>query len=94
MKIPSFLSFLTSSKEDNLKNAAPQKEKTQKIRADLEMAKLDEKISSAEQKIIDFCATPELNYDAILDAIDTLELTQRRKTKFEEIVKQLFPAKP
>lgn len=70
---------------------APVRSRAAQKQAELEMAKLDEKIATLESEINQECSKKDLNFDAIIRKLDDLALAERRKGQFEKIVKELFP---
>jgi len=86
-----FVEILAMTKEKIDEALAPIRAKTAKAKADLEMAKLEEKLVSQENKIHKLCAESELNFNQIADAIDEYELANRRKKQIEKIINDLFP---
>jgi hypothetical protein len=69
---------------------APLRAKEMKKKAELEIAKLEETILEKEQKIQEYAAEYPINFDKLIDAIDDLELTNRRKDQFEKIIAEMF----
>ena len=91
MKLTPYSKLLTMSKDAVNATLAPIRAKSQQKKAELEVLKLDEKISTLEQEITELCSKQELDYNLILDKIDTLELAQRRTKKFQQVISELFP---
>ena len=93
MQLTPYLQSLQYSKEELKKNSAPQKAKTQKLRAELEVSKQEERIASLEQEINTLTTNEVLNFDSIIDKLDQLALAQRRANQLTDIISQLFPDK-
>ena len=91
MKLQPYSKLITMSKEAIDKTLAPVRARSQKKQAELEILKLEEQVAKLEQEITELCSKQELNYDAILDKIDTMELAKLRMSKFNEIMGDLFP---
>lgn len=89
--LTAYSKLFTMSKEAVNEALAPIRARSQKKRAELEVLKLEEEISKNEQELTELCSKQELNYGAILDKIDTIELAQRRQAKFNDVINQLFP---
>jgi len=91
MKLTPYSKLITMSKEAVDKALAPVRAKSQKKRAELEVLKLEESVTTLEQQITELCSKQELDYDKILDKCDELDLCQRRRVQFESLIKDLFP---
>ena len=90
-KLRPFKELVAMSKEKlDVALAAPRAALAQK-RAELKMAEIDEKIASLEQKITESATSKDIDFDAIADKIDEIELLGLRKKRFTQIVAQLFP---
>ncbi len=90
-KLPSYKDLLTMSKEALDAAVAPVREALAKARAAQAAAELDERIINQRNKITKLCIEKEINFNAIADEIDELDLLERRKKVLSEIVAQLFP---
>lgn len=89
----SFLKYkdvLVLCKEKVKEAIAPLRAKEMKKKAELEMCKLDSTIAEKEQAIQELACQYPLNFDAIIEALDDLELTKRRKDQFEDIINEMF----
>ncbi len=91
-KIPSYADLLTMSKEALDAAVAPVRAALAKARAAQAMAELDERIINQRNKITKLCIEKEIDFNAIADEIDELDLLARRKKVLEAVVEQLFPA--
>lgn len=91
MKLTPYKKLLTMAKEAVDASLAPVRARAAKKQAELEMAKLDEKIATLESEINQECAKKDLNFDAIIRKLDDLALAERRKAQFEKITNELFP---
>jgi hypothetical protein len=69
---------------------APLCAREMKKKAELEICKLDSTIAEKEQKIQEFASEYPINFDKMIDAIDELELINRRKEQFEKIIEEMF----
>jgi hypothetical protein len=69
---------------------APLRAREMKQKAKLEICKLESTIAEKEQAIQELASEYPINFDRIIDAIDDLELTSRRKEQFEKIVTEMF----
>lgn len=91
MKLTPYAKLLTMTKEAVDKTLAPVRAKSQQLKAELEVAKLDERIATLEKSIDESCSQKDLNYDTIIDLLDDLALAERRKEQFDKIIVELFP---
>jgi hypothetical protein len=64
-----------------------------KSQAELEMAKLDDELVRLEADIQEQCSKEDINFPNLLDKLDKVALLERRKTQYESVLAQLFPAK-
>jgi len=60
-------------------------------KAELEQAKLDERIATLETELIAACSEKELDFNKIIDKLDDIALSERRKAQFEKIIGEMFP---
>lgn len=92
LKLPSYRDLLTMSKEALDAAVAPVREALAKARAAQATAELDEQIINQRNKITKLCIEKEINFSAIADEVDELDLLVRRKKIIDGIIGQLFPA--
>lgn len=90
MKLQPYKKILKYSKEKIQDTLAPIRALQAKKQAELEIAKLDEKIATTESKIHEVCLEHPLNFDKIIQLQDERALTLRRKKQLEEIIVDLF----
>lgn len=86
-----FKELIALSKEKLDEALAPVRARAAKAKANLEVAKLDEKMMSLESDIHKMCAEKDLNFDKIVDKIDEYDLAERRRNQVEKLVTQMFP---
>lgn len=91
MKLTPYKKLLTMAKEAVDTALAPVRARAAKKQAELETAKLDEKIATLESEITQECSKKDLDFEAIIRKMDDLALAERRKTQFEKITNELFP---
>ena len=91
IKLKPLKELLAMSKEKLDEAMAPIRARQIKSKAELEMAKLDEKLISSESRIFELCSQKEINFDAIISEMDSYALSERRKSQLEKIVEELFP---
>jgi len=83
--------LLTMAAEAIDSTLAPVRAHSAKKKAELEMAKLDERIATLESQLTKSCSEKDLSFDTIIDKLDDIALAERRKAQFEKIVKEMFP---
>lgn len=77
--------------KDKVKEAmAPLRAREMRKKAELEVCKLESVIAEKEQKIQECASQYPIQFELLLDAIDDLELTNRRKDQFEKIIVEMF----
>ena len=91
MKLRTYREYLGMTKETLDGVLAPIRANRAKKQAELEIAKMDEKIASQEAKIQELCSVQEIDFNKIIDAQDCLGLMERKKKQFEKIVTEMFP---
>ncbi len=91
MKLTPYKKLLTMAKEAIDATLAPVRAHAAKKQAELEMAKLDEKIATFESQLTTACSEKEINFDKIIDKLDEIALAERRKKQFQKIVDEMFP---
>jgi hypothetical protein len=91
MKLTPYQKLITMTKEAVDKTLAPVRSKSQHLKAQLEVSKLEERVATLEKEINETCSEKELNYDKIIDKLDELALTERRLKQFGKIISELFP---
>lgn len=91
-KVKPFKEIIALSKEKLDEALAPIRARSAKAKADLEVAKLDEKLVSLETDIHKLCAEKELDFNRISDKMDEYDLSERRRKQITQLVGELFPA--
>jgi len=86
-----FKEIIAMSKEKLDEALAPIRAKAAKAKADLELARLDEKLVSLEADIQKLCSEKELNFQSITDKIDEYDLAERRAGQIKKLVADMFP---
>jgi hypothetical protein len=81
---------LMLAKEKIQEAMAPLRAREMRKKGELEICKLDSIIADKEQYIQEYASRYPIDFDKLLDAIDDLELTQRRKEQFEKILIEMF----
>jgi len=91
MKLKPLKELLAMSKEKLDEAMAPIRARQVRSKAELEIAKLDEKLISSETRIFELCAQKEINFDSVISEMDVYALAERRKKQLNKIVSELFP---
>lgn len=91
MKLKPFKDILALSKEKIEETLAPMRARQVKAQAELEMAKIDEKLVTLEATVQEFCSQKTINFDKLLDKLDESALLERRQKQFKKILSELFP---
>jgi hypothetical protein len=82
--------ILTCAKEAIKEAMAPLRVREMRKKAELEACKLDSSIAEKEQRIQEYASEYPINFDALIDAIDELDLVKRRKEQFDNIINEMF----
>lgn len=90
MSLMKYKDVLALCKEKINEAKAPLRAREMRKKAELEVCKLESVLADREQKIQELSSEYPIKFDALLDAIDELELTQRRKEQFEKVITEMF----
>lgn len=90
MNLMKYKDVLALAKEKIAEAKAPFRAREMSKKAELEVCKLESTIADREQKINELSSEYPINFDKLIDAIDDLDLTKRRKEQFENIITQMF----
>ena len=90
-KLTPYKDILKMAKEAIDDALAPVRANRAKKQAELEIAKLEERIASQEAKVQEVCAEREINFDKLINTLDDLALLERRKKQFGKILVEMFP---
>lgn len=90
-KLTAYKKLLTMGKEAVDSVLAPVRAHSAKKKAELEMAKLDERIATLQSELTVTCSEKEINFDKIIDKLDDIALSERRKEQFQKILEEMFP---
>lgn len=91
MKLKPFKEILKMSKEKLDEALAPIRAAKAKSQANLEMARLDERLATLESDINEICSQKDINFDKLIAKLDEVGVAERRKKQYERIVAELFP---
>lgn len=91
MKLTPYRKLLTMTKEAIDLTLAGVRAHSAKKKAELEMAKLDERLATLQAEIDELCSKKDINFDSVIDKLDDAALAERRRGQFEKILRELFP---
>lgn len=91
MKLTPYKKLLTMAKEAVDASLATVRAHSAKKQAELEEAKLDERIATLESQISEACSKQPLDFYRIIELLDETALAERRKKQFATIVSEMFP---
>ena len=90
MKLKPYAEALKMAKEKINEALAPVRARTAEKQAELEIAKLNEKLATLEGEIHEACTTYPIDFGNLIGKLDAFALTERKKAQFEKIIKELF----
>lgn len=90
-KLTPYRKLLTMTKEAVDAALAPVRSHAAMKQAELEVAKLDERIATLQSELDGLCSQKELNFDAIIKKLDEIALAERRQKQFGTIIAEMFP---
>ncbi len=91
VKLTPYKKLLTMAKEKIDEVLAIPRANSAKKQAELEMAKLDERVATLQTELTESCSVKELNFNRIIDKLDEIALAERRKKQFNKIIEEMFP---
>ena len=91
MKLKPFKEILAMTKEKVDEALAPMRARKVKAQAELETAKLDERLAVLESEIQELCANKEINFEKLISKLNEHAIAERRKKQYGKIIKELFP---
>jgi len=93
MALMKYTEIMALAKDKMKEVMAPLRAREMKVKAELELAKLDSKIMEEEQKIQEIASEYPVDFDRMINALDRVDLTRRRKKQFTTIINEMFPEK-
>lgn len=90
MSLMKYKDLLVLCKEKIQEAMAPLRAREMLKKAELEVCKIDSLIAEKEQKIQEYASQYPICFDRLIDALDELELTKRRKEQLEKIIAEMF----
>jgi hypothetical protein len=91
MKLTPYAKLLVMGKEALDATLAPIRARAAKKQAELELAKLDERIATLESELTSICAQKDINFERVIEKMDDIALASRRRDQFNQIIDQMFP---
>jgi len=91
LQLKPYKQILNMAKDKVDESLAPVRINRALKQAELEIAKMEEKIASQEAKIFELCCKQDIDFESIIKAQDEHSLMERRKKQFERIVEEMFP---
>ncbi len=90
-KLTPYKKLLTMAKEAVDAALAPIRANSAKKQAELEVAKLEERVATLETELTELCSKKDLCFDRIIDKLDEIALAERRREQFNTIIAEMFP---
>lgn len=91
MELKPFKELIKLSKEKLDESLAPMRARAVKAKAELEMAKLDERRVQLEMQVQEICAQRDIDFTQLLTKMDEHDLNERRLAQYQQLLAQLFP---
>lgn len=91
MTLKPYHDLLRMSKEKIDDALAPIRAMRARKQAELEIAKMDEKMATQEAKVHELCTEKEIDFLRIIDAQDEYSLMERRRKQLQKIITEMFP---
>ena len=92
MKLNPYRKILEMGKDAARAVMVPVRVARARAQADLELAKLDERLATLEARLNEATSEEQLDFDKIIDLLDDAALVEMRTQKLKEVVQQLFPS--
>lgn len=90
MKLLKYKEIVGKSKEKLDELMAPIRSLRMKKKAESMQLSIDEKLFELESKVQNICVEKEIDFDALLDALDEIDLLERRKNQYSKVIEELF----
>ena len=94
MKLISFKAALAMTKQAIDDALIPIRVSQAKKQGEMEQLKIDEKLLSLQIELQQITVSSPINYDRLLDKIDEIDLLERRRKQFDDVISQLFSDVP
>jgi len=90
MKFMKYTEALKSSSDCIKKLNAPLRANKAKKRAELKLAEIEEEIASIESELTELAAKDDLEFNKIIDGMNSRDLLARKKDQVAGLIEQLF----
>ena len=96
MQLAKYKDVLAQSKEKTEEAKAPYRVKEMHKRAELEALEIEAEMASCEATIHRLCSQYPIDFESMIESLDSLQLLARKHKQFNEIITQMFetPALP
>lgn len=91
MKLQPYKLLIAMSKEKLDEAMAPIRARQVRLKARAAQADLDADIVGIETKVQEALTSKDVNFPALMDKLDQIDLLERRKEQYDEVLAQLFP---
>lgn len=93
MKLKPYKTLIGLSKEKLDEAMAPIRARQVRSKAELEQAKLDADILTQETQVQEMLTGKDVDFPRLMDKLDSIDLLERRREQYNEVLSQLFPTK-
>lgn len=90
-KMKSYKELVSMTKEKLDEAMVPLRVRSAKAKAEITASKLEEEMLELETEINEMCAEKDINFEAIINKIDSYDLKERKLNQVTGLVEQLFP---
>ena len=90
MSLMKYKDVLVLCKEKIKESMAPLRAREMRKKGELEICKLESQIAESEQKVQECASEYPIDFEKLLDSMDDLELTKRKKEQFEKVINEMF----
>lgn len=94
MQLKPLSEILAMSAKEIDATLAPIRAAQMQAKANLEIAKLREKLVNTERQVLEAVTATEIDFTRVLTLTEDYDLLARRITKFNDLVGQLWPSNP
>lgn len=91
MKLRPFKELIALTKEKLDEAMAPIRARQVRLKAELEMSKIESEIVNLETSVQEMCTHKDIDLPRLIDKLDDIELLEHRRDKYQEVLDQLFP---
>lgn len=91
MKLQPFKTLISMSKEKLDEAMAPIRARQVRLKAELEMSKIESDIVGYETQVQEMCVQKDIDLPRLIDKLDDIALMELRRDRYQEVLDQLFP---